>query len=200
MLLFNQTDDNDLYACVSDVSLSSDFISGFCGETEDDHQQTLSLIREVGYNVGFLFAYSMRKVSIGDTATEVLCVPNLLLSNHSFFLSWSLLEDACLPSATGRCGTTGQAAEAGGVHWCFQRGGQEGQHGCRWQHTACAGGGSEYMTGTWCWTVLKKRKHLKYLRKSMGQWWKSPLSSAFDSPSYYRTLPKYSHPLIVFGQ
>ncbi|XP_071375369.1 mitochondrial tRNA methylthiotransferase CDK5RAP1 [Centroberyx affinis] len=43
------------------VSLSSDFISGFCGETEDDHQQTLSLIREVGYNVGFLFAYSMRK-------------------------------------------------------------------------------------------------------------------------------------------
>lgn len=47
----------------SEVSLSSDFISGFCGETEDDHQQTLSLIREVGYNVGFLFAYSMRKVS-----------------------------------------------------------------------------------------------------------------------------------------
>ncbi|XP_047437729.1 CDK5 regulatory subunit-associated protein 1 [Mugil cephalus] len=43
------------------VSLSSDFISGFCGETEDDHRQTLSLIREVGYNVGFLFAYSMRK-------------------------------------------------------------------------------------------------------------------------------------------
>lgn len=47
----------------SGVSLSSDFITGFCGETEEDHQQTLSLIREVGYNVGFLFAYSMRKVS-----------------------------------------------------------------------------------------------------------------------------------------
>ncbi|KAM4740760.1 mitochondrial tRNA methylthiotransferase CDK5RAP1 isoform 2-T2 [Anableps anableps] len=46
---------------IPDVSLSSDFISGFCGETEDDHQQTLSLIREVGYNAGFLFAYSMRK-------------------------------------------------------------------------------------------------------------------------------------------
>ncbi|KAG7318882.1 hypothetical protein KOW79_017356 [Hemibagrus wyckioides] len=43
------------------VSLSSDFIAGFCGETEEDHQQTLSLLREVGYNVGFLFAYSMRK-------------------------------------------------------------------------------------------------------------------------------------------
>nr|XP_061814096.1 mitochondrial tRNA methylthiotransferase CDK5RAP1-like [Nerophis lumbriciformis] len=46
---------------IKDVSLSSDFISGFCGETEEDHQQTLSLIREVGYNIGFLFAYSMRK-------------------------------------------------------------------------------------------------------------------------------------------
>ncbi|GLD62144.1 CDK5 regulatory subunit-associated protein 1 [Lates japonicus] len=46
---------------IPEVSLSSDFISGFCGETEDDHQQTLTLIREVGYNVGFLFAYSMRK-------------------------------------------------------------------------------------------------------------------------------------------
>ncbi|KAI9546747.1 CDK5 regulatory subunit associated protein 1 [Dissostichus eleginoides] len=46
---------------VPEVSLSSDFISGFCGETEEDHLQTLSLIREVGYNVGFLFAYSMRK-------------------------------------------------------------------------------------------------------------------------------------------
>lgn len=49
--------------CVLGVSLSSDFISGFCGEKEEDHQQTLSLIREVGYNVGFLFAYSMRKVN-----------------------------------------------------------------------------------------------------------------------------------------
>ncbi|XP_077430019.1 mitochondrial tRNA methylthiotransferase CDK5RAP1 isoform X2 [Vanacampus margaritifer] len=46
---------------IQGVSLSSDFISGFCGETEEDHQQTLSLIREVGYNIGFLFAYSMRK-------------------------------------------------------------------------------------------------------------------------------------------
>ncbi|KAG9473938.1 mitochondrial tRNA methylthiotransferase CDK5RAP1 [Eleutherodactylus coqui] len=43
------------------VSLSSDFITGFCQETEEDHQQTLSLLREVSYNAAFLFAYSMRK-------------------------------------------------------------------------------------------------------------------------------------------
>nr|XP_023482134.1 CDK5 regulatory subunit-associated protein 1 isoform X2 [Equus caballus] len=43
------------------VSLSSDFIAGFCGETEEDHLQTVSLLREVQYNMGFLFAYSMRQ-------------------------------------------------------------------------------------------------------------------------------------------
>ncbi|KAM9296190.1 mitochondrial tRNA methylthiotransferase CDK5RAP1 [Gastrophryne carolinensis] len=46
---------------VPGVSLSSDFITGFCQETEDDHQQTVSLLREVSYNAAFLFAYSMRK-------------------------------------------------------------------------------------------------------------------------------------------
>ncbi|XP_069807903.1 mitochondrial tRNA methylthiotransferase CDK5RAP1 [Dendropsophus ebraccatus] len=46
---------------VPGVSLSSDFITGFCQETEEDHQQTLSLLRDVSYNAAFLFAYSMRK-------------------------------------------------------------------------------------------------------------------------------------------
>ena len=50
---------------VTGVSLSSDFIAGFCGETEEDHLQTVSLLREVQYNIGFLFAYSMRQVSPG---------------------------------------------------------------------------------------------------------------------------------------
>ncbi|XP_012521168.1 PREDICTED: LOW QUALITY PROTEIN: CDK5 regulatory subunit-associated protein 1 [Propithecus coquereli] len=48
-------------ASIPGVSLSSDFIAGFCGETEEDHLQTVSLLREVQYNMGFLFAYSMRQ-------------------------------------------------------------------------------------------------------------------------------------------
>lgn len=32
-----------------DVGLSSDFISGFCGETEEEHKDTISLLREVRY-------------------------------------------------------------------------------------------------------------------------------------------------------
>ncbi|XP_074656899.1 mitochondrial tRNA methylthiotransferase CDK5RAP1-like isoform X2 [Tubulanus polymorphus] len=43
-----------------DVSLSSDFISGFCGETEEAHQETVDLIKLVKYNFAFCFPYSMR--------------------------------------------------------------------------------------------------------------------------------------------
>jgi len=41
------------------VALSSDFIAGFCGETEEMFTDTLSLIEEVKYEQAFLFAYSL---------------------------------------------------------------------------------------------------------------------------------------------
>lgn len=37
------------------------FLAGFCGETEEEHEETLSLVREVGYDMAYLFAYSMRE-------------------------------------------------------------------------------------------------------------------------------------------
>lgn len=46
---------------IPNVGLSSDFISGFCGETEEHHQDTLSLLREVRFDQAFMFAYSMRE-------------------------------------------------------------------------------------------------------------------------------------------
>lgn len=46
---------------ISGVALSSDFIAGFCGETEADHRETLSLMERVGYEQAFMFAYSMRE-------------------------------------------------------------------------------------------------------------------------------------------
>ena len=45
---------------IPNVALTSDFIAGFCGETEEDHAETLDLIEKVGYDMAFLFAYSMR--------------------------------------------------------------------------------------------------------------------------------------------
>ena len=43
------------------VALSSDFICGFCDETESEFEDTLSMIKTVRYDLAFLFAYSMRE-------------------------------------------------------------------------------------------------------------------------------------------
>ena len=43
-----------------DCAITTDLIAGFCGETLDDHQDTLSLMREVGYASAFMFKYSER--------------------------------------------------------------------------------------------------------------------------------------------
>ena len=39
------------------MALSSDFISGFCGEREEDHAMTLQLLRDVKFDMAFMFAY-----------------------------------------------------------------------------------------------------------------------------------------------
>ena len=45
---------------IPDVAISSDFISGFCGETEEEHRDTISLMEHVVFDQAFMFAYSMR--------------------------------------------------------------------------------------------------------------------------------------------
>lgn len=51
---------NSAKEIVPGISFSQDMIIGFCGETEEDHQLTLSLMREVGYDYGYMFSYSER--------------------------------------------------------------------------------------------------------------------------------------------
>ena len=43
-----------------DAAISTDVITGFCGETDEDHQQTLSLMEQVRYDMAFMFKYSER--------------------------------------------------------------------------------------------------------------------------------------------
>ena len=45
---------------IPDCGLSTDIFVGYCSETEEDHQLSLDLMREVGYDSAFMFKYSER--------------------------------------------------------------------------------------------------------------------------------------------
>lgn len=45
---------------IPDCGLTTDIFAGYCGETEEDHHQSLSLMRECGYDSAFMFKYSER--------------------------------------------------------------------------------------------------------------------------------------------
>jgi len=55
------------------VALSTDIIAGFCGETEEDHQETLKVVKHVEFEQAFMFAYSMRsKTHAYNTMTDTV--------------------------------------------------------------------------------------------------------------------------------
>ncbi len=64
-------------AYVPEAAVTSDFIVGFCGETEDDFQQTCELVREQRFKNSYIFKYSERPGTKGadlhedDVAEEV---------------------------------------------------------------------------------------------------------------------------------
>ncbi|ADE84871.1 tRNA (N6-isopentenyl adenosine(37)-C2)-methylthiotransferase MiaB [Rhodobacter capsulatus] len=60
-----------LRAARPDLVLSSDFIVGFPGETEADHQASLDLIRAVGFGAAFSFKYSPRPGTPAASRTPV---------------------------------------------------------------------------------------------------------------------------------
>ncbi len=49
-----------IHSIIPDCSLSTDMISGFCTETEEDHQASLSLMEWAGFDFAYMFKYSER--------------------------------------------------------------------------------------------------------------------------------------------
>jgi tRNA-2-methylthio-N6-dimethylallyladenosine synthase len=49
-----------IYEIMPDCAISSDIITGFCSETEEEHQDTLSIIEFSNYSMSYMFFYSER--------------------------------------------------------------------------------------------------------------------------------------------
>jgi tRNA-2-methylthio-N6-dimethylallyladenosine synthase len=76
-------------AAQPDLALSSDFITGFPGETDQDFADTMKLVREVGFASSFSFKYSPRP---GTPAADMEQMPDTLRSARLLELQ-ALLED-----------------------------------------------------------------------------------------------------------
>ncbi len=51
-------------------AISTDIIAGFCGETEEDHADTLSMMESVQYEMAYMFAYSERPKTLAERKFE----------------------------------------------------------------------------------------------------------------------------------
>jgi len=69
-----------------DISISSDFIIGFPGETDEDFNDTMKLIDEVGFDHSFSFIYSARP---GTPAADMIDDTTSLIKKHRL----SILQD-----------------------------------------------------------------------------------------------------------
>ena len=73
-------------ACKRDISITTDLIVGFPGETEREFEQTLSLLDEVGYDSAFTFKYSPRPntpaVGLKDAIPDVEKARRLAVLNE----------------------------------------------------------------------------------------------------------------------
>ena len=55
---------------VPDCSISTDIICGFCDETEEEHADTLSLMKDVGFDYAYMYKYSERPKTLAERRFE----------------------------------------------------------------------------------------------------------------------------------
>ena len=81
-----------LRAARPDIALSSDFITGFPGETDRDFEATMALVREVGFASAYSFKYSARPGTPGSLMPNQ--VPDEVSSERLYALQALLMEQA----------------------------------------------------------------------------------------------------------
>ncbi len=78
--LMNRTYDREWYMervdairrIIPDCAISTDVITGFCTETEEEHQETLSMMDYVKYDFAYMFAYSEDQVHWRQKDTQMI--------------------------------------------------------------------------------------------------------------------------------
>ncbi len=59
-----------IYEIIPDCAISSDMITGFCSETEEEHQDTLSIMKIAKYTMSYMFFYSQRPGTLAERKYE----------------------------------------------------------------------------------------------------------------------------------
>jgi len=72
---------------IPDITISTDFIVGFCGETDEQFESTVSLAREVGFSKAYVSMYSDRPMTAAHKAFQD-DVPHLIKKKR-----WQILEE-----------------------------------------------------------------------------------------------------------
>lgn len=57
---------NAIHRILPEATISTDLIIGFCGETEEQHQETLSLMEEVKFSFAYMYKYSERPKTLAE--------------------------------------------------------------------------------------------------------------------------------------
>ena len=59
-----------IHRILPEATISTDLIIGFCGETEEQHQETLSLMEEVKFSFAYMYKYSERPKTLAERKYE----------------------------------------------------------------------------------------------------------------------------------